>query len=181
MYSSTINKSELRKLYLAERKTFSLEEIEDYSKIIFENFLKYFDLSNVKKVHCFLPIKKFNEINSFLFIDYFWENNIQVFVPKITGEEIISLKFEESTELEENSWGILEPKFNDDNSENEFDMVITPLVYCDRNGYRFGYGKGFYDKFFKKINSDAKKIGLTLFVPIQQMEDVQEEDIKLNY
>ena len=62
MYASTLNKSELRKLYLSERLTFSEEEIEDLSNIIFQNFLKCFALSKFKKVHCFLPIKKFKEI-----------------------------------------------------------------------------------------------------------------------
>ena len=181
MYSSTLNKSELRKLYLEKRQTFSTEEIEDYSKVIFENFLKYFDLSEVRKVHCFLPIKKFNEINTFHLIEYFWKNNIEVYVPKIIGEEMISVKFDRTTELDENSWGILEPKSNTDKPENNFDLVITPLVYCDRNGNRIGYGKGFYDKFFKKINLNVLKIGLNIFTPIQEISDVSANDMKLDY
>ena len=181
MYASGLNKSLLRKMYLEERKSFSKEEIEDYSKIIFENFLKYFDLSEVKKVHCFLPITKFKEINSFLFIDYFWDNNIEVYVPKIVENEIVSIKFEKSTKLIENSWGILEPKSNQDNAQNYFDLVITPLVYCDKNGNRIGYGKGFYDKFFSKINCNTKKIGLSLFMPIQDILDISKEDQPLDY
>ncbi|WP_417430942.1 5-formyltetrahydrofolate cyclo-ligase [Halpernia sp.] len=181
MYSSTLNKSELRKLYLKERMTFSKEEIEDYSQTIFESFLKFFDLSEVKKVHCFLPIEKFNEINTFLFIHYFWENNIEVYVPKIIGEEMISIKLEKSTELIKNSWGILEPKSNLYLSENNFDLVITPLLYCDKNGNRIGYGKGFYDKFFKKLNLETVKIGLNFFTPIQQISDISDFDEKLDY
>jgi 5-formyltetrahydrofolate cyclo-ligase len=181
MYSSTLNKYELRKLYLAERQNFSEEDIQDYSKTIFENFLKYFDLSEVKKVHCFLPIQKFKEINTQLFIEYFWENNIEVFVPKIIGDEIISVKFEKLTELKENSWGISEPKSNEFEGNNFFDIVITPLLYCDHNGNRVGYGTGFYDKFFIKINSDAIKIGLNLFEPIQQILDISKDDIIMDY
>lgn len=181
MYSSVLSKSALRKLYLVERQSFLQKEMEDYSKIIFENFLKFFDLSEVKKVHCFLPIKKFNEIDTFPFIEYFWENNIEVYVPKIIGTDIISVKFDKSTESEENSWGILEPKSNQDQSDNLFDMVITPLVYCDRNGNRIGYGKGFYDKFFKKLNFEVKKIGLNIFVPIQEISDISEYDQTLDY
>ena len=181
MYSPVLNKAALRKFYLEERKSFSEHQIEEYSKTIFQNFLKYFDLSKVKKVHCFLPIQKFKEINTQVFIDYFWENNIEVYVPKIIKDDIISVKFEKTTQLEENSWGILEPKVNLDNSENTFEIIIVPLVYCDRNGNRIGYGKGFYDKFFKRINADSLKIGLNLFTPIQQISDVSEEDVKLDY
>ncbi|MGS0748458.1 5-formyltetrahydrofolate cyclo-ligase [Halpernia sp. GG3] len=181
MYSSVLIKSELRKFYLEGRKSFSEEEIKKYSETIFENFLRHFDLSEVKKIHCFLPIKKFNEIKTLPLIKHLWEKNIEVFVPKIIGEEIISVKFDRSTELLENSWGILEPKSNDDQSEDHFDLVITPLVYCDSEGNRIGYGKGFYDKFFTKINLDSIKIGLNLFAPSQQIEDVSDADIKLDY
>ena len=181
MYSSVLNKSALRKLYLEQRKSFSEEEIKKYSETITENFLRYFDLSEVKKIHCFLPIRKFNEIKTLPLINYLWEKNIEVFVPKIVGEEIISVKFDRSTEMLENSWGIFEPKSNDDQSEDHFDLVITPLVYCDSEGNRIGYGKGFYDQFFTKINLDSIKIGLNLFAPSQQIEDVSDEDVKLDY
>ena len=81
----------------------------------------------------------------------------------------------------ENSWGILEPKSNRNYSINDFDVLIIPSVYCDRNGNRIGYGKGFYDQFFTKINLDSIKIGLNLFAPSQKIEDVSDEDVKLDY
>lgn len=181
MYSSTLSKSELRKHYLAERQSFSEVDIEEYSNTIFDSFLKYFDLSIVKKVHCFLPIKKFKEINTHYLIDYFWQNDITVYVPKIMGDEIISVQFDRSTKLEENSWGILEPDSNIDTSENDFDLIITPLVYCDNIGNRVGYGKGFYDQFFKTLNKNALKIGVNYFAPKETVEDVWKNDITLDY
>ena len=43
--------------------------------------------------------------------------------------------------------------------ENEFyipkniiDIVIIPALACDKNGYRLGYGGGFYDRFLKHFN-----------------------------
>ena len=181
MNSPVLNKSALRKFYLEERKSFSEGDIENYSKSIFDNFLKFFDLSEVKKVHCFLPIKKFKEINTQFFIDYFWENNIEVYVPKIIDGEIISVKCEKSTELLGNSWGILEPKSNRNYSTNDFDVVITPLIYCDDAGNRIGYGKGFYDRFFKNLPKSTLKVGINYFAPIQQISDVSEVDESLNY
>ena len=69
-------------------------------------------------------------------------------------------------------------------NENEcsgFDFVITPLLYCDKKGNRIGYGKGFYDEFFKTINADAKKIGVNFFPPIDFIDDVSGFDVKLDY
>ena len=181
MYSSSAKKSALRKFYLEERMSFSEEEIAAYSKIISENVVKYFDFSTIKRVHCFLSIKKLKEIDMSAFIHYCWNNDIKVFVPKIFNKKIISVEINAETEMIENSWEISEPKSNEDCSEFLFDMVITPLIYCDQNGNRVGYGKGFYDQFFETINTNAQKVGVGLFSPNENVADVWEKDIPLNY
>ena len=56
-------------------------------------------------------------------------------------------------DLIKSKYGILEPK--DDNTlvinPEILDIVITPGVVFDEEGYRIGYGGGFYDKLFVKI------------------------------
>ena len=173
-------KAELRKLYLEKRKTLSNDEVLILSKKILENFILQFNVIENQSVHVFLPIKKFNEIETKFLIEYFWKRKVNVFVPKIFKNKIISVKLTPETVLKENSWGILEPISNENECSN-FDFVITPLLYCDRKGNRIGYGKGFYDEFFKTINADAKKIGVNYFPPIESIDDVSDFDVKLDY
>jgi len=135
-------KSELRKIYTEKRKSMSSVEVEYLSKSIFEQFLEAFDMSKVKNVHIFLPIKQKNEVSTWDFIKYFWDKGISVFIPKMAQNEIKTIQLKPDTPLKENDWGILEPE--DDFVENiKFDIVITPLLYCDNQGNRVGYGKGF--------------------------------------
>ncbi|WP_374360115.1 5-formyltetrahydrofolate cyclo-ligase [Cloacibacterium sp.] len=173
-------KKDLRKKYLEKRMTLSKDEVNFLSEKILDKFILQFNIIENQKVSIFLPISKFNEINTLEFIKFLWRKKVNVFVPKIIVKDLILVKFTPETILIENSWGILEPLSNQ-NEETVFDYVITPLLYCDSFGNRVGYGKGFYDKFFQTINSDAKKIGVNYFAPTDIIDDISELDVKLDY
>ena len=173
-------KKNLRKIYLEKRMTLSKDEVNFLSEKIFDEFILQFNVIENQKFSIFLPISKFNEINTLEFIKFLWNKKLNVFIPKIIDKDLISVKFTSETVLIQNSWGILEPLSNQ-NEETVFDYVITPLLYCDSFGNRVGYGKGFYDKFFQTINSDAKKIGVNYFSPTYSIDDVSLQDVKLDY
>lgn len=173
-------KKDLRILFLDKRNALPKDMVNVLSEKIFKNFLLKFNVSENQNIHIFLPITKFNEINTFPFINFLWSKNVNVFVPKIIKNQIISVRLTPETPLIENNWGIKEP-FSNQNETSTFDYIITPLLYCDQIGNRIGYGKGFYDAFFKKINSDAKKIGVNYFTPTYIVDDTSEQDIKIDY
>lgn len=175
-----MKKLELRKKYLDLRKIFSNEEVAMKSKQLFNNFENKFPVLENQNIHIFLSIKNLKEIDTQLFIDYFWRKKANVFVPKIFKNKLISVQYTPETLLIESSWGILEPETNV-NEGNSFDLIVTPLVYCDHSGNRIGYGKGFYDQFFAGVNQNAEKIGTGLFPPNEEIEDISESDIPLDY
>jgi len=175
----SLTKNELRTLYKAKRMALSQDEVNFLSQKLLENFILQFNAIENQKVNIFLAIEKFNEVNTQVFIDYFFENKIRVFVPKIQGEKIISVEIFRDSEFEINSWGIKEP-ISDIPSNVELDYVLTPLLYCDASGNRVGYGKGFYDQFFCEYSKIEKKIGLNFFSPEEIISDVYEKDIQLD-
>ncbi|MBV8324766.1 5-formyltetrahydrofolate cyclo-ligase [Chryseobacterium sp.] len=174
-------KAELRKKYMQKRKALSSDEAFLLSEEILEHFLTYFRPYSGQKVHIFIPIEKFNEVDTKIFIQYFLAQNIRVYVPKIVEGQLISIEVFEDTVFEHNSWGISEPLSNVDSGENNFHYVITPLLYCDGKGNRVGYGKGFYDGLFQNISAETKKIGVNYFDPEENIDDVWENDIPLDY
>lgn len=176
-----MKKSEIRKKYLEKRKTLSQDEVSHLSERIFKNFINYFKPVSAQKIHIFIPIEKFKEINTKIFIDYFLSQNIKVYVPKIVNAKLISVEIFQNTEFNLNNWGISEPFSNIDSEVLDFDFVITPLLYCDTKGNRVGYGKGFYDQFFENISRKSKKIGVNYFNPDDIIDDVWENDIPLDY
>ena len=40
-------------------------------------------------------------------------------------------------------------------------MIIIPALAADKNGYRIGYGKGYYDRFLKTLKHNPVKVVLT--------------------
>ena len=175
----SLTKKELRTIYKEKRMALSQDEVNFLSQKIFEQFILQFNIIENQKVNVFLPIEKFNEINTQIFIDYFFDKKVRVFVPKIQGENMISVEIFPNSEFEINNWGIKEPISNID-ANVELDYVLTPLLYCDQFGNRVGYGKGFYDSFFYGNSKIHKKIGLNFFSPNEGIADVFQKDVALD-
>jgi 5-formyltetrahydrofolate cyclo-ligase len=181
-----MKKSQLRKHYLSKRKAISSEEIVIKSQQIADLFFQNFELSKVKYLHIFLPIIKHNEIDTWLIIRYLQLNfsEINIVIPKIIPENstLEHYLFNEK-KLIKNTWGILEPLGENQKKilPTQIDLVIIPLLIFDKNGNRVGYGKGFYDRFLQKCKPETLKIGLCLEEPIENIEDVNEFDVKMDF
>ncbi len=62
-------------------------------------------------------------------------------------------------QLRPGSYGILEPAPDAPViSKEEIDLCLVPGLAFDQEGYRLGYGGGYYDKFLKDFS--GKKLGL---------------------
>ena len=61
-----------------------------------------------------------------------------------------------------NHYGLLEPNplKHDRIDVTKIDLILTPGVAFDLNGYRLGYGGGFYDRLFAQLSKAIPKIGI---------------------
>ncbi|MCP4521809.1 MAG: 5-formyltetrahydrofolate cyclo-ligase [Cytophagales bacterium] len=180
-----MNKKELRKYYLTQRKELQQIEVTSLSTSICELFFKYIDLTNVRYVHLFLPIIKNNELDTWQFIDKFRKEypHIQLVVPKsdFKSHNMENIVLEKDTTLAENKYGILEPVSGIQIADNQIDLVLTPLLIFDQKGFRVGYGGGFYDRFFTNCRKDVYKVGLCFEEGIEEIKDINEFDIPLTH
>ena len=103
-----MNKKQIRKEYLTKRKSLSSQFVKLESLKISDIVSQNFTLES-KTVHCFIPIEKNNEIDTWLLIDRIMEKG-SVVVPKTNFEDnsMTHFYFEKNTELVLNSRGILE-------------------------------------------------------------------------
>jgi 5-formyltetrahydrofolate cyclo-ligase len=179
-----MNKSELRKIYLEKQKSLSDLECSEKSGQIIGLFFQSFDMSDVHILHSFLPIRRYNEIDTHLILEKLWRDfpQIETVVPRVNLDtnEIENLKFTHETELVLSNWQINEPSHNEIVEIEKIDMVLVPLLCFDESGHRVGYGKGFYDRFLTKCRPDTQKIGLSYFPPVKEITDADSFDIRLD-
>ena len=179
-----MKKQELRTIYKQERKKLSLHAIEKMNDLILINFQKL-SLPPVECVHTYLSSLKLGEPETANIVKYLQFKNplVKIVIPKVnihTGH-LTHYHFTEQMEMIKNEYGIDEPKHGDPIDETKIDLVLIPLLAFDKAGYRVGFGKGFYDKFLSRCRKDVMKIGLSLFDPVEKIEDVAGYNIPMDF
>lgn len=178
-----MTKQELRKIYLQKRSSLTPAEYGALNEKICESFFLNIDLSTVNVLHLFLPIKKFNEPNTWLIVERLKKEfpHIKLSVPKVKAgsNDLEHFYLEHSQQFQLSDWEIPEPDFGNLTDIAHMDMILVPLLIFDRRGHRVGYGKGFYDKFLSTASPNCKKVGLSFFPPVDTIE-INEHDQPLD-
>lgn len=152
-------------------------EKEAFSKQIYDTCNSHFNLKN-KDISIFIPITKFNEINTWYFL-----NNLQTnfYLPVVKNKTLKHIAYDNKAQLKMSDWGILEPTYGEEVAPSKFDFVIIPLLAYDLKGNRIGYGAGFYDSFLNNCKPDCTFIGVSFFEPEFDLIETYPTDIPLNY
>ena len=182
--SVIMDKAQIRKEIIEKRKSLTPEETCMLLHKVIDQ-LGQFDFEKIKVVHIYLPIRKKNEIDTFPIIQFLKliAPHLVVVIPRSNFNtfELENVVYNSETILMENNFGIMEPVGGEVIPIENIDMVICPLLGFDSNGYRVGYGKGFYDRFLSICREDVIKVGLSYFEAIDAIKDINEKDVKLNF
>ena len=80
-----------------------------------------------------------------------------------------------------NKFGILEPS----KSKTKIpDVILVPILAFDKNKYRLGYGKGFYDRYLNKYLKQFKNIltvGVAFSFQKHHKLPINKNDVKLDF
>lgn len=177
-----MTKKEIRKKYASLRSELSDYQVNTKSLEILEN-LKSLPIWHLNSFHIFMSILSKKEVDTKPIRLFLSQLNKQIIIPKINTKtnELNHFLLSENTFLKENKWGIIEPQNGTKIIPTTIDVVFIPLYAFDNQGYRVGYGGGFYDKFLAKCKKDTIKIGLSFFEEFEIIDDISEFDIPLNY
>lgn len=177
-------KQQLRETYLKKRRQISSRDklkLDDLMLLQFQQL----NFNHINTLLTYWGIANNNEPNTHLFSSYLRHTipNLQIAYPVSNFEtnEMKAIMIDEETVYKTNSYGITEPKFGNEVDATEIDLVLVPLIIFDKQGFRVGYGKGFYDKFLATCNQNVITIGFSYFEPIDKIEDTCSFDVPLSY
>ena len=176
------DKKTLRKTYLAKRLQLSPDEYAELNKQLLDE-LKQLDLIGINYIHIYLPIPSKKEPDTTLLIGWLKQTHpgIKLVYPKTNFADHSMQHFLDDAELKiaDTAFSIPEPVAGNEVAVADIDLVIVPLLAFDMQGYRVGYGKGFYDRFMAQCKSSCRFIGLSFFEPVDTIDDLNEYDIPL--
>lgn len=179
-------KKALRKEILTKRKNLDTAEKENMDKKILDRFFESKYYKEAKKI--FIYISYDSEIDTIKIIDKAFKDGKKIYVPRTEFESRLmdAVEITSFDNLIKSSYGILEPSINTPYiNPNELDLIVVPGVAFDKKGGRMGYGAGFYDRYFKKINKDniERITKLALAYDFQVLEEVpmSAQDVPVDY
>ena len=138
-------KNELRKQYILKRKSIANKEEKD--KIIFQKVINNLEIINCSTILIYVSFN--DEVDTLNLIKYFLSFK-KVAVPKIVNNMMEFYYINSLNDLKKGTYNILEPTTNKKVTNFDNSVCITPGICFNKSGYRIGYGKGYYDKFFSK-------------------------------
>ncbi|HYF31130.1 MAG TPA: 5-formyltetrahydrofolate cyclo-ligase [Chitinophagaceae bacterium] len=179
-----MTKSALRTIYKDKRSALSATDRMKLDDLILIQFQKL-QLPDVLSLMSYWPMQTHHEVNTLPMTDYvqFRIPGLQLAYPKIDYEQVsmVAIAVDDDTEYETNAYGIAEPLSNKVMPPGELDMIFVPMLAYDKQGYRVGYGKGFYDRYLKSCRQDVITVGFSYFEAEPLISDVNEFDIPLNF
>lgn len=90
---------------------------------------------------------------------HLWQNQAHVYIPLISQASQWG-RLTASSPLIHTPMGVMEPQASELAATATLDLILLPLLAIDQQGYRLGYGKGFYDRLLAQPNPGPVLIGL---------------------
>lgn len=93
-----------------------------------------------------------------------WEDGKRVALPRVVSMDgkMDFYQVDRDTELVQGSCGAYEPPAipRKKVASDQLQLILVPGAVFDRQGYRLGYGGGFYDRFFATCPTQLLRVGI---------------------
>ena len=153
-------KRELRAKYRKIRENMDPAQKKEFDEAIFKRMVASPFYRDARTLLCYVstPI----EVDTIGLIQHAFSDKKTVAVPKCLDRsgKMAFYAIQSINELKEDTFGLLEPDPSVHACVSDFSgaLCILPAFAFDTEGYRIGFGKGYYDRFLQRFN--GVKVGI---------------------
>jgi len=169
-----MHKKELRKIIMNDLKKLSQSTYKEKSKLIHKQLLQEQAVKNANVIG--ITLSAFPEVETWTLIEILWNDGKKVVVPKCDPKTRM-MTFYEITSFEQLEKVYMQlsepiPHLTAKITKEQIDCLIVPGLAYDRQGFRLGFGGGYYDRFL----SDFKNPTISLAFLMQVVEKIPTDD-----
>ena len=173
-------KAKLRKKYLKIRK----ENYFEIDKKFFSPLLKLIK-KNIKKKSIIIALyypSNF-ELNVLKVLELKYFSHQLILLPIVEKNNFMNFyQWSKNDVLTVNEYGMLEPIRT---KAKIPDIIIVPMLAFDKEKFRLGYGKGYYDrylnKYIKQYKQDIMTVGVAFSFQKHNKLPINKNDVKLDF
>ena len=141
-------KAKLRKKILQEMKALSQEQKQPMDRALTERFLQHPFYQEAKTIATYLSFP--HEFQTQELIERALKDDKKVLIPKTYPKGRMEFVVYDPQQLKKTSFGLLEPQGDlEVVAASQIDLIHVPGLAFTREGYRIGYGGGYYDRYLE--------------------------------
>ena len=175
-------KDKIRKSLLGQGLTLSSQSIDQLNTQVQKNIIESLNLSKMKNVLLYFPYKQ--EIKTNLLHQELLKYSHNIYMPKIFPGNVMKFNlFTSEYSLTKNKYGITEVDNEEYLEPHLFDAMFIPFVGVDINGFRIGYGGGYFDRALSSLmdSNHRKPLIIGLGYDYQILSKILAEPHDLRY
>ena len=163
-------KSELRKQVLHEMKAISQEQKQFIDQALTEQLLQHPFYQEAKVIATYLSFP--HEFQTQELIEQALKDGKKVLIPKTYPKGRMDFVVYDLQQLVKTSFGLLEPQGDLEIVDaSQIDLIHVPGLAFTTEGYRIGYGGGYYDRYLKHFSGNT----LSTVYPCQIRDFIPED------
>ena len=163
-------KAELRKQVLQEMKAIPREQKQAMDQALTDQFLKHPFYQEAKVIATYLSFP--HEFQTQELIEQALRDCKKVLIPKTYPKGRMDFVVYDPQQLVKTSFGLLEPQGDLEVVDvSQIDLIHVPGLAFTTEGYRIGYGGGYYDRYLKHFSGNT----LSTVYPCQIRDFIPED------
>ena len=173
-------KNQLRSFYINMRNSMPDILRTKKSSDICVRIIDWSVFQRAQTVMCYTPFGSEADISAVMM--YIIESGKTLLLPVTTSKDgdMVAVRVDSIDSLRAGNFGIMEPALCNIAPQESIDLILVPGLAFNHDGYRVGYGKGYYDRFLPRC-VNAVTTGICYDVQICDVVFQSEFDIAVRY